>query len=262
MNLIQMTRAATRFPRARPAPLPAWRGVLLAYIKSETYDQAINRINWPPLPNVSAQPPISGRNVLFVHPRLRRLPPTPYDNPVSSAVCIVALFGAGLFSWTFLEYAIHGWMGHRSAGIVHSVHRGHHRDPASVFAIGAWIPAALPLVLGICVGAAGWLFFYAGMLTGFAAYEVLHYRMHFSTPFCRTEARLRERHLIHHYCAPARCFGVTSSLWDSVFGTGTGAAETKIFAGRIVSIRPLRGRSNIAAPRAVMRRFVGALASR
>jgi sterol desaturase/sphingolipid hydroxylase (fatty acid hydroxylase superfamily) len=181
---------------------------------------------------------------------------------VSRAVCIVALFGAGLFSWTFLEYAIHGWMGHRCAGLVHSVHQGHHRDPSAVFAIGAWIPAILPLVLGTWFGAAGWPFFYAGMLTGFASYELLHYRMHFSPPLCRTEARLRRRHMVHHYCAADRCFGVTTSFWDEIFGTGISAAEHEIFASRIASIRPLRGRSNIRAPGAVMRRFVGALGSR
>jgi dihydroceramide fatty acyl 2-hydroxylase len=181
---------------------------------------------------------------------------------VSSAVCIVALYGAGLFSWTFLEYAIHGWMGHRCAGFVHTVHQGHHRDPAAVFAIGAWIPAALPLAAGIGLGASGWPFFYGGMLTGFAIYEVLHYRMHFSTPCCRVEARLRTRHMIHHYCAPQRCFGVTTSLWDSIFGTGTSAAEAETFAGRVASIRPPRRRSNLHAPGAVMRRFVGALVPR
>jgi sterol desaturase/sphingolipid hydroxylase (fatty acid hydroxylase superfamily) len=175
---------------------------------------------------------------------------------------MVGLFGAGLLTWTFLEYAIHGWMGHRFATLVTSLHHVHHRDPRAVFALGAWLPALLPILVGAALGARGWTIFYGGVLAGFALYEVLHYRIHFRAPLCRAEARMRTRHLIHHYCAPALCFGVTTVLWDRVFRTAPSGADGAALAARVAPIAPLEGPSNVSAPGAVMRRLIATLAIR
>jgi 4-hydroxysphinganine ceramide fatty acyl 2-hydroxylase len=191
--------------------------------------------------------------------RTRGLPP--YDISVLHAVGIAGLFIAGLFGWTFLEYVIHGWMSHRFATFVTPLHNVHHRDPRAVFALGAWLPALLPILIGTARGARVWTIFYAGMLTGFAAYEVLHYRMHFRAPSCRAEAWLRTRHLIHH-CAPALNFGVTTALWDCVFKTRASGADAAALVARVASVAPLEGHSNLAAPGAVMRRLIAAIAIR
>jgi 4-hydroxysphinganine ceramide fatty acyl 2-hydroxylase len=193
---------------------------------------------------------------------LRAQGPEPYDTCVLDAVRIAGLFGAGLLTWTFLEYAIHGWMGHRVATFMTSLHHVHHRDPRAVFALGAWPPALLPLLAGAAFGARGWTIFYAGILAGFAIYEVLHYRIHFRAPACRAEARMRTRHLIHHYCAPALCLGVTTTLWDHVFGTTPTQADGALLAARVDSIAPLKGPSNVATPGAVMRRLIATIAIR
>lgn len=177
-------------------------------------------------------------------------------------VSIVGLFAAGLLTWSFLEYAIHGWMGHRFATFVTPLHHVHHRDPHAVFALGAWLPALLPLLICASCGARGWTIFYGGILTGFAVYEVEHYRIHFRAPICRVEARMRTRHLIHHYCEPAQCFGVTTALWDRVFGTSASGAGDALMAIRVASIGPLGGRSNVTAPVAVMRRLIATIATR
>lgn len=190
--------------------------------------------------------------------RPRRQPP--YDIIVLEGLCTAGLFGAGFVAWTFLEYAIHGWMGHRFATFVTPLHQVHHRDARAVFAIGAWLPALVPILIGAAGGARTWTIFYGGILAGFAAYEVLHYRIHFRVPCCRIEARLRAHHLIHHYHMPALCFGVTSTLWDRVFKTT--AADDAALAARVASIAPLEGSSNLAAPGAVIRRLVAALAPR
>ena len=177
-------------------------------------------------------------------------------------LCIVGFFGAGLLAWTFLEYAIHGWMGHRFATFVTPLHQVHHRDPRAVFALGAWLPALLPLFIGTVCGARGGTLFYGGILAGFAAYETLHYRIHFCAPICRAEARMRTRHLIHHYCAPKLCFGVTTALWDRVFKTTPSGARGALMATRVASIAPLEGPSNVHAPGAVMRRLITTIAIR
>jgi len=181
---------------------------------------------------------------------------------VLAVICTAGLFGAGLVIWSFLEYAIHGWMGHRFATFVTPLHHVHHRDPRAVFALGAWLPALLPLLIGAAGEARGWTILYAGVLAGFAAYEVMHYRIHFSAPLCRAEARMRTRHLIHHYCAPVRYFGVTTTLWDRVFGTSASGAEGALMAARVASIVPLAGPSNITAPGATMRRLIATIATR
>jgi sterol desaturase/sphingolipid hydroxylase (fatty acid hydroxylase superfamily) len=178
------------------------------------------------------------------------------------ALCIVGLFGAGLLTWTFLEYAVHGWMSHRFATFVVPFHQVHHRDPRAVFALGAWLPALLPLLIGAARGARGWTIFYGGILAGFAAYEVLHYRMHFCAPSCRAEARMRTRHLIHHYSAPTLCLGITTELWDRVFRTTAGGANGALLAARVASIAPLEGPSNLATPGIVMRRLIAIIAIR
>ncbi len=185
-----------------------------------------------------------------------------------SAICTAGVFGfaglfsAGLLSWTLLEYAIHGWMGHRFATFVTPIHHVHHRDPRAVFALGAWLPALVPILVGAALGARGWTIFYGGILAGFAVYEVLHYRIHFHAPLCRAEARMRTRHLIHHYCAPALCFGVTTALWDRVFRTAPSDDDAAALAARVSSIAPLEGRSNVRAPGAVMRRLITTIAIR
>jgi hypothetical protein len=86
--------------------------------------------------------------------------------------------------------------------------------------------------------------------------------MHFRAPSCRVEARMRTRHLIHHYCAPALCFGVTTALWDRVFRTTPSGANGALLAARVASIAPLEGSSNLATPGTVMRRLIATIANR
>lgn len=61
--------------------------------------------------------------------------------------------------------------------------------------------------------------FLSGFLMGYTAYLGVHYSIHaFKVPnnFLKI---LWEHHLIHHYREPNRAFGVSSPLWDFVFGT-------------------------------------------
>lgn len=157
-----------------------------------------------------------------------------------------ASFAAGLFAWTFLEYAIHGWIGHRLGGPAHAMHDAHHRDPGRVFAIGAWPPLAIALAAAIHFGGFGpATTLFLGTAAGFALYEIEHYRIHFVRPACGYEARLRARHLGHHYRAPARCLGVTSALWDRVFASEPEADEIARMGAAADAVAPLPSRSNL-----------------
>jgi sterol desaturase/sphingolipid hydroxylase (fatty acid hydroxylase superfamily) len=132
----------------------------------------------------------------------------------------VVMLMSGLFAWTFIEYLIHGWLGHTFRTFATPLHAVHHRDPRAVFTIGGWIPVAVvwlafASLFGWCPG----MIFFSGAVLGFAAYEVIHYRIHFCRPAGSVENYLRSRHLAHHERYPKRCFGVTSPLWDYVFRT-------------------------------------------
>lgn len=155
-------------------------------------------------------------------------------------------FVAGLFSWTFVEYLIHGWMAHVFKTFATALHDVHHRDPRAVFTLGAWPPSALVWLAGYALlGFGPAMIFYTGLLAGFVAYEIIHYRLHFVAPSTALEARLRSRHLVHHYRAPDFCFGVTTPLWDLVFGTEPQREQMRQLGPAVRGIAPLTGRSNL-----------------
>jgi len=169
------------------------------------------------------------------------------------------IFGAGLFAWTLVEYVIHGVLGHAHRTFVTGLHEVHHRDPHAVFALGAWIPTAVVLIGAWAMfGLAPGVIFYGGIVCGFVVYEYVHYRIHFAHPRFALEERLRARHLAHHTREPDAIFGVTSRIWDVVFGTepedermrelAEAGARVAVLSGSSNLVRVVRGmRSRIAA---------------
>jgi hypothetical protein len=159
-----------------------------------------------------------------------------------------AAFVTGLFAWTFVEYVIHGWLGHTFRTFVTRFHAGHHRDPSRVFAARVWLLLALDWIAAIALwGCSIGVIFYTGLLTGFVLYEWLHYRIHFAWPRSKWEAWLRTRHLIHHNHAPLRGFGVTSSLWDLVFGSDLTSGGDWRYAESAAHTPPLSTPTNIGS---------------
>jgi sterol desaturase/sphingolipid hydroxylase (fatty acid hydroxylase superfamily) len=75
--------------------------------------------------------------------------------------------------------------------------------------------------------------FLAGFLVGYAFYLLVHYSVHiFRMPNNFLKA-LWINHSIHHYSPEDAMFGVSSPIWDYVFGTankkkGTGNVEVKV----------------------------------
>jgi sterol desaturase/sphingolipid hydroxylase (fatty acid hydroxylase superfamily) len=156
------------------------------------------------------------------------------------------IFAAGLFAWTFVEYVIHGMLGHAHRTFVTKLHDVHHRDPRAVFALGAWIPTAVVMVGAVVwVGFAPGVIFYGGIVCGFAIYEYVHYRMHFVEPALAIEGRMRARHLAHHAGEPDAIFGVTSPIWDVVFGTEPTPDRMRKLEEIGARVAPLSGPSNL-----------------
>src|SRR5579863_5098618 len=158
----------------------------------------------------------------------------------------MAIFVFGVFAWSFVEYLIHGWLAHTFKTFATPLHQVHHRDPHAVFTIGAWVPISILWLLALALlGFTPGTIFSSGIVAGFIAYEVLHYRIHFRGPCGAFERRLRLRHLVHHHRNPNACFGVTSELWDLVFGTESPGAEMDEHLAAVASVPPLSGRTNL-----------------
>jgi sterol desaturase/sphingolipid hydroxylase (fatty acid hydroxylase superfamily) len=135
-------------------------------------------------------------------------------------------FGAGLVAWTLLEYALHRWIFHHAPWI-RSRHEAHHREPRAFVGTPTWLSLVLMLVLimipaalegGVAIGSS----FSAGVVLGYLWYGVVHYAAHHwhaepGTVFFH----LKRLHAIHHHGASEANFGVTTPLWDHVFGTSS-----------------------------------------
>uniref|UniRef100_A0A2P2N0E9 Fatty acid hydroxylase domain-containing protein n=1 Tax=Rhizophora mucronata TaxID=61149 RepID=A0A2P2N0E9_RHIMU len=50
-------------------------------------------------------------------------------------------------------------------------------------------------------------------------YDCTHYYLHHGQPKGNVPKGLKKYHLNHHFRVQDRGFGITSSLWDRVFGT-------------------------------------------
>jgi sterol desaturase/sphingolipid hydroxylase (fatty acid hydroxylase superfamily) len=133
----------------------------------------------------------------------------------------------GLTGWSLAEYALHRWgFHHRHRDPVRSLvareHRLHHREPLRTSAVMrslAWVgvaASATPVLLLASPWSVGlWL----GWVGGYTCYDRFHWRAHHRRPRNRYEVRLRRRHDLHHHGHPRANYGVTSDVWDRVFGT-------------------------------------------
>jgi sterol desaturase/sphingolipid hydroxylase (fatty acid hydroxylase superfamily) len=139
----------------------------------------------------------------------------------------VATVALGAVGWTALEYGLHRFAMHqlRGRGLASVEHLKHHADvtyfsPASKKAASALATTAIVLPLATAVaGRRRAVELTTGLIGTYYAYEVAHRRTHTHPPRGRYSRWTRRNHMHHHFGAPMRCFGVTTSVWDRVFGT-------------------------------------------
>jgi dihydroceramide fatty acyl 2-hydroxylase len=158
---------------------------------------------------------------------------------------LIAAAALGFSCWGLLEYTIHGLLSHRWKTFASPLHWQHHRSPRRVFTSPiASLPAALAVfaLAATAVGSALAAAFVLGTLGGFARYEWLHWRIHFREPRDDRERLLRSHHLAHHFCNPRAYYGVTTRLWDRVFGTLPNGWRDD--HARVAGYVPLTGPSN------------------
>jgi dihydroceramide fatty acyl 2-hydroxylase len=153
-----------------------------------------------------------------------------FESPLSVSA-ILSMGVAGLISWTFVEYILHRFLFHYegdSAGWerAHFILHGHHHIDANA-PTRLMMPPLVSVVLGT---AFYYLFdmvfgpvmakpFFAFFVLGYLCYDYTHYYVHFFTPTTRLGKFLKSYHMKHHYSGSNSRWGVSSPLWDYIFGT-------------------------------------------
>src|SRR6266436_2823941 len=61
----------------------------------------------------------------------------------SSILTVAASFGAGLLSWSLLEYTFHRWVYHKGRTPAHVGHKKHHETPEALIAMPWFIVTAV-----------------------------------------------------------------------------------------------------------------------
>ena len=119
------------------------------------------------------------------------------------------LFTGGVVAFTLTEYLVHRFVLH---GFAPTEHRLHHANPdRAVLTIFWQIWICFALVYLIAGGA-----FVAGVLVAYAWYLFLHHCAHHGPD--KLPLPLLKHHQSHHRFA-SRNYGVSTTLWDHVFGT-------------------------------------------
>lgn len=142
------------------------------------------------------------------------------------------MFIVGLLAFTWVEYLVHRYLFHMETYtqfraklqyIMHGVHHEFPRDkdrlampPLLSIAISTLLLFLFKLILGDLVFS-----FLPGFLVGYALYLAIHYMVHAYQPPKNIFKFLWINHSIHHYKDGDGAYGVSSPLWDYIYGTRT-----------------------------------------
>jgi sterol desaturase/sphingolipid hydroxylase (fatty acid hydroxylase superfamily) len=143
---------------------------------------------------------------------------------------VIGYYFFGAFFWTFFEYLMHRFVFHfhtkndRLKKVVYTAHGVHHEYPRDKDRL--FMPPIPSLILATILFSVFYLLlkdnafmFFPGFVTGYLIYGSMHYAIHaMAPPFKFMKSWWRYHHL-HHYKNDEKGFGVSSPLWDHVFGS-------------------------------------------
>ncbi|HEY6035567.1 MAG TPA: sterol desaturase family protein [Kofleriaceae bacterium] len=141
---------------------------------------------------------------------------------------MIVAAACGVASWTLVEYLLHRWMGHdrRFRGNPFGVEHVRHHSEGDYFAPtwkkGLAAAAFTAVVIGPALALAGpadGLAYVAGLVGFYGVYEWLHRREHTHAGIGPYGRWARRHHFHHHFVDVRVNHGVTSPIWDLVFGT-------------------------------------------
>ena len=147
-----------------------------------------------------------------------------------SAWITIVMFASGFIFFTWIEYIVHRWVFHMGTftefrtRVQYTVHGVHHEFPkdksrlAMPPLLSITISTVLLLLFRLIMGDLTFSFL-PGMLVGYAYYLSVHYMVHVYQPPKNFFKKLWINHSVHHYKHGEYIFGVSSPLWDYVYGT-------------------------------------------
>jgi len=137
----------------------------------------------------------------------------------------------GLFVWSLIEYSFHRFVFHFNAKsklgklLVFLLHGIHHQEPQDPSRL-VMPPAASIIILALFYGGFYVIIgknyihpFFAFFLVGYLCYDYSHYATHHFRCKGRVMKFLKHNHMAHHHITSKKRYGVSSPLWDYVFGT-------------------------------------------
>ena len=194
-------------------------------------------------------PKNKGSKRLFQNPILEKLTRTHISVPLSifviyalallawsvtntslSAFQTIGLFFIGVLAFTWVEYMVHRYVFHMKTyttirtKLQYTIHGVHHEFPkdkdrlAMPPLLSVTIATVLLLLFRLVMG--DFVFaFLPGFIVGYAAYLAIHYMVHAFAPPKNFLKILWINHGIHHYKDGDLIYGVSSPLWDYIYGT-------------------------------------------
>lgn len=153
-----------------------------------------------------------------------------FSRNINSVGMSIAIFTLGVFIWTWAEYMLHKYIFHMEptnkfkTALQYTFHGVHHEFPrdksrtimppaASLIIVGS-----LFFVFRLIIGDYVYTFL-PGFMTGYLIYSLMHYAIHAFKPPRNIIGKIWINHSIHHYKDDNVAFGVSSNLWDRVYGT-------------------------------------------
>jgi len=152
----------------------------------------------------------------------------------TSLVPTLATFWFGVFMWALSEYLVHRFLFHIETNTTLGnfyhffAHGIHHLIPLD--ATRLTFPPPFSIGIGLILWNAmaqlkdvfpTWSALYGGVAFGYMLYDAVHYFFHHGTCLVWFDylQRMKTRHLKHHFSHSNKNFGVTSPLFDHIFGT-------------------------------------------
>ena len=199
--------------------------------------------------NQEIKPKHTGTKQIFDNPLLEKLSRTHISIPISLFVAIstgllywaishttlhaayvIILFIIGWLTWSFTEYMMHRYVFHMKhtntfkRKIQYAFHGVHHEYPKDKTRL------AMPPLMSLSIAFILFYLFYSiigthvfgflpGFLIGYASYLFVHYIVHAYPPPNNAFRELWINHAVHHYKNDKVIYGVSSPIWDYVFGT-------------------------------------------
>lgn len=147
-----------------------------------------------------------------------------------TVLTILFTFLGGVFFWTFFEYIMHRFIFHmmaeskRAKKFMYLLHGNHHHYPRDRDRL--FMPPVPSILISSIIFLAMYglmktnaFMFFPGFMFGYLMYGSMHYAIHAWNPPFKWMKPLWRNHHLHHYKNDHHGYGVSSTLWDHVFGT-------------------------------------------